>query len=102
MQWTLKVTTPGNFQVFVDQGMNPVSPGGEYTVEAGTVEIPGKVVVTKDWQDYTSVPVGEVRIDQAGEVPLTVKPTLKPNGFVMNLRSVRLVPKPDPATTPAP
>ena len=100
LQWTLKVSKPGTFEVVVDQGMNPISPGGEYTVTVGKETVAGKVVTTKDWQDYTSVPVGEVRIDQAGEVPLVVKATAKPNGFVMNLRSVKLVPKAEATPTP--
>lgn len=99
VQWNLRVAHPGTFEVIVDQGIHPTSPGGEYTVTAGTTSLPGKVVTTKDWQDYTPVTLGEIHLDHSGDVPLVVRGTAKPNGFVMNLRSVRLVPKP-PAATP--
>ena len=67
--------------------------GGEYTVTAGTASLPGRVVTTKDWQEYTPVTLGEIHLDHPDDIPLIVRGTVKPNGFVMNLRSVRLVPK---------
>jgi alpha-L-fucosidase len=58
----------------------------------GEAKLTGKVAATEDWNDYTTVKAGALRISKAGKLTLIIKPLSKPGQGVMNLRQVKLVP----------
>ena len=52
----------------------------------------GKNVATKDWWEYTKAELGTIRVESAGVVDFTVKPTKMPGYAVMNWREAVLTP----------
>ena len=93
VSWTATVQTNGTFQVWVNYSAPSNSAAATYRVEAGDQRVHGTVAGTgNDWLTYQSVYLGTVNIPQAGPVTVNVIPETKPNGAVMNLRDVTLVP----------
>ena len=93
VQWPVNITRPGSFNVELTLACNPGSENSEYEIIAGEAKLTGKVAATKDWNDYTTVKVGTLRISKAGKLTLIIKPLSKPGQGVMNLRQVKLVPR---------
>jgi hypothetical protein len=58
--------------------------------------VAGKVAATKDAKDFQAMPVGTLKIEKAGRVPLDITVTKlgegSKNAGVMNLRSVTITP----------
>ncbi len=93
VSWPAKITHPGLFRVEVVQACPEGTAGTEYTLSVGDQTVSNKVVATGGWQRYQTVPVGKIKIDQAGSLIIKLVPG-KLKGFaVMNLRAVVLIPE---------
>ena len=93
VSWLAKITRPGLFRVELVQACPEDTAGTEYTLSVGDQTVSSKVVATAGWQNYKTVPVGKIKIDQAGSVVIKLVPG-KLKGFgVMNLRAVVLKPE---------
>ena len=90
VQWQAEIAKTGQFQVKITYACDPSTPGSEYSVVVGDKSINGKVESTGGWGDYITADLGTIRIETAGKIIITVKPTKKPGMAVMNLRSVSL------------
>ena len=86
--WTIDVDSSDTFKVTLVYALSPGN-GGEYRLSLGVQAITGSLAVTKGWQDFTKVEVGEIAAAR-GRAVLTIKPTKAPTGGLMNLRSVTL------------
>ncbi|MCX6998116.1 MAG: alpha-L-fucosidase [Kiritimatiellaeota bacterium] len=93
VQWPVNITRPGAFTVELTIACNPGSENSEYEIIAGEAKLTGKVAATKDWNDYTTVAVGTLRLAKAGKLTLIIKPLSKPGQGVMNLRQLKLAPQ---------
>ena len=93
VSWPAKITHPGQFRVEVVQACPDGSAGTEYTLSVGDQTVSCNVAATGGWRSYETVPVGEIKIDQAGSLIIKLVPG-KLKGFaVMNLRAVVLKPE---------
>jgi len=92
VQWKLKVSHPGTFQVSLDYACEPGSEGSEYQIIVGDQKLDGKIASTGSWRKFRAVKVGQIQIDHAGDVTLQVKPLSKPGLGVMNLQTLILKP----------
>ena len=92
VQWKVKVTKAGSFQVDLNYACDKGSGGSEYKITAGDESVSGKIDETSSWGDYRTVHVGTLKVDNEGMVTFAVKPSSKPGQGVMNLRSVVLKP----------
>ena len=93
VSWPAKITHPGLFRVEVVQACPEGTAGTEYTLSVGDQTVSCNVVATGGWQSYKTVPVGKIKIDQAGSLIIKLVPG-KLKGFaVMNLRAVVLKPE---------
>jgi alpha-L-fucosidase len=91
--WNVKTKKADLYNVYVDFACDPGSAGATYAVLAdeGDEKAQGSIRSTGSWNDFTSQLIGRMRLD-AGSHVLTVKALTNPNGAVMNLKSVRLIP----------
>ena len=94
VQWPVQVTHPGAFKVELAYACEAGSAGNEFAVEVGGQKLVGKVAATRGWDDFNTVELGTIQLDQPGQVPVTVKPSsmgIKGSGL-MNLRALILKP----------
>lgn len=93
VSWPLETKTAGTFDVEVTYAANPANGGGDFAVHVGSAAaLPHTVTLTKGWFDYRTDTIGTVTLP-AGATELRVSITNKPKDAVLNLRSIRLVPK---------
>lgn len=93
VSWPAKITHPGLFRVEVVQACPEGTAGTEYTLSVGDQTVSCNVAATGGWRSYETVPVGKIKIDQAGSLIIKLVPG-KLKGFaVMNLRVVVLKPE---------
>ena len=93
VSWPAKITHLGQFRVEVVQACPDGTAGTEYTLSVGDQTVSCNVVATGGWRSYKTVPVGKIKVDQAGSLIIKLVPG-KLKGFaVMNLRAVVLKPE---------
>lgn len=89
VSWEVVVQKAGEYEVIASQSMAD-TPGSPYEVSIAGQTVQGKVQSTGDWARFRSIPLGKVKIAEAGTYTLAVKPIKKLGTYVMNLRSVTL------------
>ncbi len=90
--WELTVSRPGTFTVEVLQGCGKGQGGSEVELAVAGQTLRFVVEDTGHFQNFKARPIGTVTLDKAGRCTLTVKPTKKAAGAVMDLRAVVLRP----------
>jgi len=90
VSWDFALDKPGEFEVELTLAAEKGS-GGDFTVTAGTQDLPGTVTETGSWTKFATQKLGKVKLT-AGKVTLSVKPRNKKGLAVMNLKSVALKP----------
>jgi alpha-L-fucosidase len=88
--WDLKVARPGRFNVAATYANTEA--GSEFVLGVGERKISGRVRSTGSWTDFVTDTLGELKLDTAGKVTLSIKATKKVGPGVMNLRAVTLRP----------
>ena len=88
--WDLKVTRPGRFTAAVTYA-NPQG-GSEFALSVGGQTTAGRVRSTGSWGEFVTDALGEIELDKAGKVVLSVKGVKRVGDGVMNLRAVTLRP----------
>jgi predicted secreted protein len=94
--WSIHVETPGKYRVELNYSLMDSYEGSKVAVSVGDQTIKAKPQPTKAWTDYQTGNAGQVTISKSGDIPVVVKPISNPLGFVMNLRSVTLLPAETP------
>ncbi|MCX7049026.1 MAG: ThuA domain-containing protein [Candidatus Sumerlaeota bacterium] len=90
--WQAEIKAPGAYAVCALQSMNGFA-GSEYDVFVGDQKVSGVVKDTGDWAGFEEINLGTVKIEKAGAVTISVKPTKRAGDWIMNLRAVRLYKK---------
>jgi len=90
--WSIHVEKPGNYRVELNYSLVGNCEGSKVAISVGDQTVKAKPKPTKAWTDYKTGHAGEVTISKTGDLPVVVRPISKPYGFVMNLRSVALLP----------
>jgi len=91
--WHLADVKAGTYQVEIQLACPDHTAGTPCRLKLGNREIKFKVPATGSWATFKSHTLPEVNLDAAALLDVTVIADRKPNEGVMNLRSVRLVPK---------
>ncbi len=89
--WAVELPRDGGFRVELLLACAPGEEGGAYRVTAGISTLSGRVPATASWEDYQLVVAGELEL-AAGTLRITLTND-KPDGPLMKLRAVRLVPR---------
>jgi hypothetical protein len=89
VSWDFELKKPGTFVVVAMQG----SPGGsELDLAVGGQTLHWTVADTGSYHTFTFKELGRVTLPAAGPQTLTLKPTKKVGGAVMDLRQIILLP----------
>lgn len=94
--WSVNVQKPGNYRVELNYSLMPGYEGSKVAISIGDQTVKAKPKPTGKWTDYKTGDAGEVTISEPGDYPVVVKALSKPWGFVMNLRSITLIPAGSP------
>ena len=90
VEWTAQVPTAGLYDVEITYSCDRVDGGGVFTMRAGPGGISASVRPTSGWDDYQSLYVGKLYLQQ-GPTQLFIRPVyMLPGGKLMNLRAVTL------------
>ena len=90
--WNCDGIAAGTYKVGITYACDPSAAGSQFEITAGDGKITGEVDATASWENFKKLQLGTITVTSAGKVTFTIKPTNVPNGAVMNLRSIRLVP----------
>jgi hypothetical protein len=92
-EWEFEVTSPGVYEVEIQQGCGQGSGGAEVAVIAGDQRLTFTVQDTGHFQHMIQRTIGQVDLT-TGKHTLAVKPQTKPGPAIMDLRRVVLRPVP--------
>lgn len=94
--WLIHCEKPGDYRVELDYSLMESYQGSKVAITVGDRTVKAKPQPTKSWTDYQIGNAGEITISKPGDFPVVVKAISNPLGWVMNLRSVTLLPAETP------
>lgn len=89
VSWDFELKKPGKFIVFAMHGSGG---GSEIEIAVGEQKINWTTKNTGGFHTFTFLEIGTLTFDKPGPLSLTLKPTKKAGGAIMDLRQVILVP----------
>ncbi len=89
--WSIELPAAGSFKVELDYACDNAAAGNAFLLAVGSQELTGQVGGTGTWDTYRAAAIGRVELP-AGARVLTFRSAGPPNGALMDLRSIRLVP----------
>jgi alpha-mannosidase len=93
VSWQLSLKRSGDYVVDLRYSCAEGSEGSTFEVSVGNAKLTGKIAKpTASWEHFQTLKVGTVRLNETGNLTLSIKPLSKPGSAVMNLCRVRLVP----------
>ena len=92
-EWDVEVAKAGTYDLTMEWSVNDENAGNPFVVEAGKQRLEGKVPSTGRWDVYRRQRIGEIRLD-AGARRIAFKPNGKFQTALMDLRELRLTPRP--------
>ena len=99
--WRINVTKPGRYHVSWSYSTGPGAGGSDMIVKLGDhPPLRSTPVLTTAWDDYKSADLGNVTLDTPGTMDLTVKTYDVNGGYVMNIKSITIVPLDTDAGSP--
>ncbi|MDR3404159.1 MAG: hypothetical protein P4L99_16800 [Chthoniobacter sp.] len=90
--WLIHCEKPGDYRVELNYSLMDSYEGSKVAISVGDRTIKAKPQPTKSWTDYQIGNAGEIAVSKPGDLPVVVKAISNPLGWVMNLRSVTLLP----------
>ncbi len=94
--WLIHCEEPGNYRVELDYSLMGSYEGSKVAISVGDQTVKAKPQPTKSWTDYQIGNAGEITVSKPGDLPVVVKAISNPMGWVLNLRSVTLIPAETP------
>jgi hypothetical protein len=98
-EWDVEVAKPGVYDVTWEWSVDDKNAGNPFVIEAGSQRLEGKVKSTGRWDVYRREKIGEIRLD-AGAQKIAVKPDGQFKTALMDLRELRVTPRPAEAPKP--
>jgi hypothetical protein len=91
--WTIELPQAGKYAVEFDWSCDAsvAAARNPWTFDFAGGNIGGRVASTGNWDTYRQAKVGEVTLP-AGNQRLVLRPAVKPQGALLDLRAIRLVP----------
>ncbi len=94
LEWKFNIEKPGEYIVELKYSCAPSFEGSTFEVTTGDQHLNGKIGThTGAWSYYDTMQLGTLNLDHIGTYILSLKPTSKPGGAVMNLVWLRLIPE---------
>jgi hypothetical protein len=92
MEWPVRSIRKGRYEVYLKYGAPAGCEDNVFEILLGDQVLEGKVQSTGDWYTYQSFFAGNLELDVANELTLTIKPKILGGCSLMNLKEVSLVP----------
>jgi putative membrane-bound dehydrogenase-like protein len=92
--WTVSVPYDRHYEVWIEYACPADTAGNTIAVDTGGLRVTGLVKATDGWEDYRQVKIGTLRLP-AGEQRVTVRAVPPLQGYLLDLKSVRLFPAAD-------
>jgi putative membrane-bound dehydrogenase-like protein len=89
--WAVAVPTAGKYDVTLDWACDANNAGNTFVLEAGAAKLTGKIESTGSWEVYRQAKIGTLEM-VAGEQRVTLKSQGPIRGYLLDLRSLKLVP----------
>jgi putative membrane-bound dehydrogenase-like protein len=90
--WTVDVPRAGAYAVWFEWACDPSVAGNRFVLEAGESSLRGMVAGTGNWDTYRREKLGDLSL-AAGQQRIVLRSDGKPNGAIIDLKSIRLVPR---------
>ncbi|HIL72953.1 MAG TPA: dehydrogenase, partial [Verrucomicrobia bacterium] len=90
--WTLDAKTPGEYEVHFDWARDGSRASNHLRLQIGSADLLAPVESTGSWDDYRESKLGTIRLEK-GRQRAVVRPGGELDGFLFDLKSIRLVPK---------
>lgn len=91
--WRINVTKAGRYHVSWSYSTGPGAGGSDMIIKVGDrPPLRSTPDLTTGWDDYKSSDLGNVTFDTPGTMDLTVKTYEANGGYVMNIKSIKIVP----------
>ena len=95
-EWRFQLNKPGSYDVHILQGCGTDQGGSQVEVSVGRRKLEFTVQETGHFQNFQERHIGSVTFEAAGAQTLKIKPLLKKQNAVMDVRLVKLVPTDKP------
>ena len=89
--WTIDIQTAGEYNVILDWAAPQDTAGNNFELTAGKSGFVGTITATESWDDYQQRKIGSITLP-IGTIQLTFTSTGPLNGFLLDLRTLSLVP----------
>jgi putative heme-binding domain-containing protein len=89
--WTVEVSRAGRYAVEFDWACDTSVAGNPWRLETGGGNLTGEVESTGNWETYRQKQIGEITV-APGHQRVVLRPARKPQGAMIDLRAIRLVP----------
>jgi len=89
--WVIEVARPGKYAVEFDWACDASVAGNPWLLETAGGNLTGEVETTGNWDTFRQKKVGTLPF-AAGRQRLVLRPAKKPQGAMIDLKSIRLVP----------
>ncbi len=86
--WNIEVKKPGTYSVEFDWACDGSVAGNRWQLTAPGAMLVGRVESTGGWNNYRRAPVGEITL-KAGKQQIVMRPTEKPQGALIDLKSIK-------------
>jgi hypothetical protein len=93
VEWDVDVARAGTYDVAMEWSVDDKNAGNPFVIEAGSHRLEAKVPSTGRWNVYRIVRLGQIQLD-AGPQKVTLKPAGDFKTALMDLRELRLTPRP--------
>jgi hypothetical protein len=91
--WNFEVVKKGKYVVRIDYACDDSVAGNSYELVVGDTVFGGKVPGTGNWDSYRQLSLGRLTL-KPGRYQVVLRPTGKIDGYLMDLKSVRITPIP--------
>ena len=92
-EWEVDVPRAGTYEVVMEWSVDDRNAGNPFVLEAGSQRLEGNVPTTGRWDVYRRLKIGDIRLE-AGPQTLAFKPNGQFKTALMDLRELRLTPRP--------
>jgi alpha-L-fucosidase len=90
--WHLLISQTGTYDVRINYAARPSSAGAKYVVTVAGHSLTGEVKPTGEWYEYRTFDLGKIKVEEAGEYVVTVRPAAASDRNLMYFQSLILQP----------
>jgi hypothetical protein len=93
LRWTANIPSAGRYRVQLNYSLvGNNNNGGQLEIKIGDQKVMATPKAGNGWSDYRTGDAGKIIISKPGHVSVEVRPAMSRHEYVMNLRSITLLP----------